>query len=170
MCMKQTLLAAALIPAVAGTANAQTFGAFHFVRNADPMSDADRSSIVTAATHSPGSRIRGSSNFVWTCMSDGLNVGYHYGTYLMGMDSRITVQYRFGEAPSTSPHRWNISTDHRTAFLPMEDVAQFTWQAQYNTKITLRVTDRDGDVLTHVFSLEGLRAALPALSCYRPLS
>ena len=164
MSMKRTALAATLIAAIVGTADAQTFGAFRFIKNADSMSDADRSFIVTEALSSSGGR---SAAFAWRCMSDGLNVSYAYGKYLMGSNG-IRVQYRFGEAPPASSQRWDMATEKRAAFMPIGEVANFTNEARSVAKVTLRVTDRDGEALTDVFSLQGLSEALRSLSCYRP--
>jgi len=103
-------------------------------------------------------------------MPDGLNVSYVYGKYLTGSNDQIEVQYRFGEAPAASPQRWDMATGKHAAFIPMGEVAKFTKDAQSVARVTLRVTDRDGEALTDVFSLQGLSAALRSLSCYRSTS
>jgi hypothetical protein len=137
----------------------EQFGEFTFIPNKDPMSDADRSSIMVDGADNPRKTGLG-----WGCKDEGLRVMLLWGRYLMGDDDRISVEYRFAAQPVVNDS-WNLSTTHRSGFLPKKDTQKFTTQALTAGTVTLRVTDRDGDRMTETFKLDGLAEALRQLPC-----
>jgi hypothetical protein len=133
-------------------------GSFTVVKNADVISDTDRSFIIT-----PGTDGR---SLGWTCMADGLNVSFVWGTHLSGHTQMgtITVAYQFPSAPVvTKP--WDIAGNRTAAFLPMRDVWAFTQEALVADAITVGVMDSDGSTIADRFKLNGLAEALKALPC-----
>jgi hypothetical protein len=154
------VVAAMLVPAVVAAADKSSqIGAFTVTSAKDPMSDANRNSIMADGVAKPGPH-----GLAWSCREDGLNVTFVWGRYLMGDDSSIPVAYRFPNQPAVSKG-WDIATSHKAAFIPMSEVKTFTAAALTAESVTLRVTDRDGDVVTESFKLDGLAEALRTLPC-----
>lgn len=160
------LCSAVLLAAAAGAhpLHAQasaTYGSFSLEVDKDPMSDADRSGLY-AGTDRDGIR---QPLLGWRCMEDGLNVMYMWDKYFIGSDDEVEVMFRFDTSPASPFMSWTVSTDHKAGFAPMSMVTEFTRQAIAGGRLTLRVRDSDGEVLTDSFSLSGLGQGLPHLSC-----
>jgi hypothetical protein len=139
------------------SAQNQTFGSFEIRKSVDKMTDEDRS--FAGVTGESGKTV-----FGLRCMEDGLNVAFLWNKYFTGDSGGITVQYRFPPNPAVSS-RWDISTSKEMGFLPMGKVRAFITQAKQSSTVVLRVTDRDGEMITDSFKLDGLSEALRALPC-----
>ena len=149
----------AMMLPVAAAAESKQIGAFTVKSEKDPMSDANRNSIMADGVEKPGPH-----GLAWLCREDGLNVMFFWGRYLMSHDSSISVAYRFPNQPAVAKG-WDMATIHKAAFIPMSQVKTFTSMAQTADSVTLRVMDRDGDVVTETFRLDGLAEALRTLPC-----
>jgi hypothetical protein len=134
-------------------------GSFRVTATKDPITDVVRHSIMADGVAKPGPL-----GLSWSCREDGLNVLFVWSRYLMGEDDAIPVDYRFPGQPAVSKD-WDMSTSHKGAFIPMSDVKTFTASALTATSVLLRVMDRDGDVVTETFKLDGLAEALGTLPC-----
>ena len=154
-----------LLTTLIGQSHAQTFGAFQFQKEVDPITDTDRSVIVTAGTRLHSSRM---ALLGWRCLADGLSMSWMYGKRLLGSGGAITVQYRFDRGKAAPQRSWLLTTNHEGVSLPMKRVAAFTKQAVGSKTLALQVTDRNGEQLTDVFKLDGLTDALQMLPCYAP--
>lgn len=164
--MKPTLTILTVVFALMfGQARAQTFGAFQFQQSIDPITDADRSVLVTAGTQLRGDRV---ALLGWRCLAGGLTVSWMFGKYLGGADGLITVQHRFDRARAAPPRQWVLTTNHEGVSLSAKRVPAFTRAAASASALALQVTDHDGEQLTDVFRLDGLSDGLAMLPCYRP--
>jgi hypothetical protein len=148
-----------------GRAQAQTFGAFQFQQSIDPITDADRSVLVTAGTQLRSNRV---ALLGWRCVAGGLTVSWMFGKYLSGADGLITVQHRFDKTRAAPPRQWVLTTNHEGVSVPAKRVAAFTRAAASANALAIQVTDSDGEQLTDSFSLDGLDEGLHMLPCYRP--
>lgn len=154
-------LAVALLFTLASVAASQqtTVGAWMVTKTSDPITDADRSSIIV---------ISGKSVFGFRCTADGLSSMMVLGRFFMGEDDRVQVVYRFPPHPAVGPHPWSLSTNNQAAFVPRGDIRTLITQGLANPSLIIRATDRDGDTVTGEFKLEGFAEALKHLPCYTP--
>ncbi len=139
-----------------------TYGVWDLRRNADPMTDADRSSIRVGGEDGAGS-------LLIRCMDDGVNVMYVWDTYLYDdSDAQIPVEIRFDNEPVIGPQWWDVSSNNKGAFSPMDRVRSFITAAGSASTVTLRVRDvKDNERIVHTFSLTGFGEALNSLECAR---
>ncbi len=163
MSMKQILLAAMLTVALVGTTNAQSLrmvGAFLVSKETDAITDVEKNAIMTVAPGTSGSR---GAALGWSCISGELHVSYMFGRPFF---REAVVQYRFDQAAASRPLFWQLMTREQMArIMRADEVLSFTIQAKSAKRVTLRITDKDGEELTHTFILQGLSDALRALPC-----
>jgi hypothetical protein len=139
-----------------------TYGAFSFYREADEMTDEDRSFIFTEGDAS-GSR---DLALLWQCMEDGVHLALRTGYMGGNRDDQVIVRYRFDTDPASEDALWNQSSDSRGAFAPDDLVAELTARARTAQRVVIRITDPlDGEVKTRTFPLNGFTRAIDRLPC-----
>jgi hypothetical protein len=124
----------------------------------DPMTDR-----ITSMAYSlgPDEQVLG-----WRCDKDDLlAVLVSVGPSIKSTGHLITVQHQFPrEAAETS--RWTFDSQNRTAWMSAEEVPAFKRRALLATRVLIRITDSDGDVVaTTEYPLRGLDQALAKLPC-----
>jgi len=139
-------------------------GAFDYLQVKDAVTDADRSRISTFSQPMPTDRL---AFLAWSCRSNGLNVGYTFGTPMGSVTDRAIVRYSFADAPATTFEPWALAIGNVGVIMPMVDVMGFTHAAQSFRTVAIRVKVREHEV-TDTFRLDGLTEALRLLPCYRP--
>lgn len=156
--MKKFLTLALAFAAVATAQATQKFGAFTYYPKIDPLTDQNRSKIITDGNEDYD------ASLVWICANGRLNVYFEPDDYI-GSDDTFTVVYRFDKQPMSAPREWDASTDGEAAFLPENLVPSFTKAAKNAKSIVLRTYDFNGTSITQSFNLNGLAAALAKLPC-----
>jgi hypothetical protein len=155
----------AFVLALAVTAHAQEpqmIGSFAYVHSLDPMTDADRSTIMNLGEDTSSRSL----SLGWRCMSDGLNILVLTGHMGGDRSDRVVVQYRLDSSPASESQRWQQSSNSQAAFAPMNQVSQLTQAMMNSKKVVVRVSDPlDGETKTNTFSLSGLSEALRKLPC-----
>lgn len=162
--MRTFLLAALLLVGVTTTAAAQrteTVGAFTVVYAKDPIDDSNRSFIMTSPEGEESD-----AAFYWRCMSDGLNVVVGIGKYFGGDDDdEIQVITRLDSDENSGIVYWPLLQGNRAAYMPMHRVESFTSRAMSAKQLAVRAIDPlDGETLTWVYRLDGLRQALAKIT------
>ena len=161
----KTLVGTVMALVVSGVVVAadSTHGAFTYSKSKDAFTDEDRSFIYTSSTSSR----RKSASIAWRCLEDGLNVFYLFDSYMSGdSDKDVLVRYRIDDLSPSGQEFWGLAQEQKGAFMPMNEVAEFTNVARAGSKIVFEVVDpMDGERLQDTFSLYGLTAALTKLPC-----
>ena len=135
-----------------------TVGAFSYFENRDPITDTE-TSLVTVSEQGRGFM---PTTMQWQCERDG-SWNVVLDTKLLTMDDEVTAQWRFDqEAPKTAA--WQMSRAHY-AWVPAEELEEFTAAARRATRVAVRLTTRDGNEATLVFPLNGATAAFSKLGC-----
>ncbi|SJZ82205.1 hypothetical protein [Novilysobacter spongiicola] len=156
------IAAATIVAPTVASAQEATFGQFTHVEAEDDFDDSDRSFVYADSTTNDGA-----SSLIWRCMEDGLNVLYHFAAYKGGdSDDEVLVRYRFDELEATEREYWPLLQGHKSAHIPMDEVASFTSVARRSDGVVIEVLDPlDGEVQKDAFLLEGLGQALATLDC-----
>ena len=138
---------------------------WHYIQDADPLTDADRSAIVA------GAELLGDQNahlsLALKCLEDGLNVLLGH-KYLGGDSDNVTqVQTRVDRNQSYGPKYWKLMSGNELSWMPLADAPRIVREMQSGTRLHIRVVDpADGEVLTQSVSLRGFSAAVAKLSCF----
>lgn len=129
-----------------------------YITQADPITDADTSFIVTISSNSE-------RMMTVRKMSDGINVMYMLDRFFAGdSDSDIKVLYRIDSKPATDYSYWNLSQDNTAAFARMYNVRPIMRDFSSGSKVIFRAIDLlDGEIITDHFSLNGFTAAFNRL-------
>lgn len=158
--MKSLLLILALVLHAAPTSAQSSpgrIGDFALMRNVDPVTKVNRSSIMT-----PGDVARGrNAALTWRCTDKGVEVMFTTRHTL----GRGSVQPRVGARPFMNADDWNPAAHGRAATLRPDAVAAFTAGAKSAGSMVFRVEDPRGGVSTYTVGLRGLQDALAWLSC-----
>lgn len=119
---------------------------WRFVKHQDAMTDANRSYF--AKDQSNGS-------LTFKCFGYGrYEPIWIFGKYLT---SRATFLYRFDKNPPISVDSGQLANTHRALFL--DDEKEFEEKMRNSQTLTLQARDRDGDVITQMFHVEGFANA-----------
>ena len=148
-----------LLQAVSASAqNASgTIGDFALLRNVDPATGVNRSSIMT-----PGdvARARGAA-LVWRCTGKGVEVAFTT-RHQLGAGS---VQPRAAGLAGMSREDWSPAPHGKAATLHPGAVGAFTAAAKSAGSMAFRVEDARGGAFAYTLGLRGLSEALDWLSC-----
>lgn len=142
----------------------QTFGTWTLRREADPMTDRDRSIVFTDSDTGGtfGVRCDGASS---------TEVVLALGGYFGGDDNdKVRVELRWDSDPVLPYKLWDLSTNNSAVFAPAPLVPEILAQAKKaQQRVTIRATDPlDGDAVVHAFGLIGFTDALATLRCASP--
>jgi hypothetical protein len=156
--------ALALLSAVPAAAQSNrptaTVGAFSYFETRDPITDTETSIVMV----SEQARSFMPATLQWQCERDG-NWNVVLDTQLLTMDDEVTAQWRFDqEAPQTAA--WEMTRAHY-AWVPVDDLDDFTAAAKRASRLAVRLTTRDGHEATLVFPMNGATAALSKLGCMK---
>jgi len=140
------------------------FGDFAYVEHIDDFEDTNSSFIYTTSSNAEDRE----AMLMWRCFYDGLNVVYHFDSYLAGdSDDDLQVRYRLDNQEASETQYWQLLSAQKAAFIRMELVESFTKLAINGDELRLEVTDPfDGERIVDRFSLKGLEKGLSALYCH----
>lgn len=144
-------------------------GDYWFGSSVDEFSDQSRDILFTVCREEKEWPYEKAS-LAWRCMEDGENVSVTFGGKYLGgdVDNEVLVRYRIDKREASRARYWKLSTNHRAMFMPMGDVAAFTYAAKTGAEIVLEIVDPcDSETLRRHFSLVGLSQGVARLSCHR---
>ena len=161
--MKRTHLAAAVlallaaVPAAAQGDRPVTIGAFHYVHQTDPITDADASAVVVDEQAQSFMK----SMMLWRCEKDGYSIAVR--THLFTMDDEVATEWRFDqEEPQQGA--WQVTQSH-DMWVPSDVANDFTEGARRARRVAIRFTLASGEQQTVIFPLTGASAAFARLPC-----
>lgn len=138
-------------------------------RSRDPITDADRSYIITYATQYP-TILERDANLIVRCdrgdptSSDGIALYIDAEEYLGSRD--LPIDWRFDDNPPVQKQTWRPSTDG-VALFNVSYKTTFLTQMLEAGKLSARLYDYRGVGHYYEFDVAGARAALTLLGCYR---
>lgn len=134
---------------------------FRYSHVLDPITDADRSTLVTPDMS--GARLRNAA-LMWRCNGSDAEIVVAADEFLHH-STPVPVRWRFDADPPSAAMQWAVSTDGTGAFAPDDMVAWFTTRARDAGKVVVRVSDFRGVDYTLEFSLRGLTVGLERMDC-----
>ena len=144
-----------------GHAGAQeTIGRFSYHQYIDPITDQDRSYIITTELQPTRTR---TGSLLWRCDGPRLELMLSADEYLN--DEAIPIIWRFDRKQAVES-RWSAGTNGTAAFAGRQDMLQFTAAARPAGRVIIRASDYRGNAYTYEFSLLGLSVAIHRLRCY----
>ncbi len=159
--MKHLLLVVTILAVRSVPATAQTNRGWTYDSTKDEMTDEVHFLISTnsqPAYNNRGSLIIGMIG--WRCAVTGREVVVVMDRYVGGnIDNQVLVETRFDSARSDSGW-WSLSANKKGAFVPTQDISNFTNRVEASRRLLVRVTDPlDGEAVTYSFNLVGFGSA-----------
>lgn len=133
-------------------------GSFEFYRQADPITDDNRSLIAADALEDNGF-------LAWKCQEGLLQVYISQPGQYYSADGSFTVALRFDKNKAVDLEDWSASTDKKALFMDLGEVKEFTTSALKSSQIVLRTKDSSDETILSTFKLNGLETSLKKLDC-----
>ncbi|MDQ3460083.1 MAG: LysM peptidoglycan-binding domain-containing protein [Deinococcota bacterium] len=152
-----------LVLTLVGLAVAQEeIGDFIYFQRADPMTDEDRSFVVTFSVDGANRFSRPSLR--WACHLNGMRIIFDTEEFL-NTKPPIPVRYRFDREEASPTHSWGLIVNNTATWIDLHNVPPFTARALAASRLTIQATSYSDRIYTSVFGLNGLSEALERLPC-----
>lgn len=142
---------------------------WRLVRRTDEITDEDSSHVITYATDTP-SILEDDAYLMIRCdvsdptASDGISIILNADDYLGRHD--LPLDWRFDDNAAVQRQQWRASTNG-TALFNLSYKTMFLTQMFEAERLTVRLYDYRNVTSNYAFDVDGARAALTLLGCYR---
>lgn len=136
----------------------EPIGDFYLMESSDPITD-EKTAFIATPSQSDETVL-----LVWSCINGVLRAAVSTSNAFLG--SRVDAIWRFDRNPPSE--RLNVETAESAMILvPQSRTAEFTQRARAGTQVAVRLFAGQ-EMLTHIFSLNGVTGSLRRLDCQPP--
>ncbi len=147
-----------------------SLGSFQYVKQTDPLNDAERSYILTTESRNAQRAAqlqfrcqennRSKQTDLYVVLKHNLKLPAYYSSY-----GRVFWQYRFDSKTASAEWTSYFSRDQSLIYLTDDARASFIEQAKVSQRLVVVITGDEIDAQTYQFNLEKFSEALAKLKC-----